>query len=213
MNNMHITRNENVESNDYYPTPQHATFALIEKERVHIDKHLARIGAGCIWEPAAGRGWMSMEFMRLGYGVVSSDILVPRNPMIPITYHDFINDQPITKSDVIISNPPYARDMAQKFTEKAISLSPYVAMLCRATWVESQTRYKFFSKNPPSRILFFSRRFSCTESYFGTGKENGGMVPYAWFVWDRFRPGASRVDWIDPDAYDRWKEDTIAKSR
>lgn len=209
MKNLHVTRHEDLRSNDYYPTPQHATFALLEKERRHLDRHLSL--KNVVWEPAAGRGWMSMELMRNGHHVVSSDIWQPNNPMIPIVKHDFLSDaEPITDADVIITNPPYGRGSAQAFAEKAISLSSYAAMLCRATWVESMERYDFFSANPPSVIYFFSRRFSCTESYFGTGKENGGMVPYAWFVWDRYRWGESRVDWIDPHVYDRWKENTGA---
>ena len=50
--------------NDYYPTPPVATYALIKTLDVP-DK---------IWEPAAGRGWISHELIRNGKNVYSSDL-------------------------------------------------------------------------------------------------------------------------------------------
>jgi hypothetical protein len=193
--------------NDYYPTPPHATFALVEAERGHIDRHLA-VGGSYVWEPAAGRGWMSEELMRLGYPVISTDLVAYDGQRVPVLQHDFLTTE--LEAAAIVTNPPYGRGLAEAFARRALERTGYVAMLCRATWVESAQRYKFFTDHPPSRVLFFSRRFSCTEDYFGTGKEDGGMVPYAWWVWDTNRAGARTIDWIDPLVYQRWKESVDA---
>lgn len=199
-----VSRVADDEGLDYFPTPPHATFALVQMERKYIDRHLS-VGGSTIWEPACGLGWMSHELMRCGYPVFSSDIQFYPDPKVDVYRHDFLNAvPPLVNAEAIVTNPPYRKGMAQAFAERAISISPYVAMLCRTTWVESQGRYEFFKKHPPTRILFFSRRFSCTESMFGTGKENGGIIAYSWFIWDRMRDG-SGVDWINPNVYEEWK--------
>lgn len=209
-----VTRKAEDDGVDFFPTPPHATYALVQMEKRWIDRHMAESDS-FVWEPAAGRGWMSRELMRLGYRVLSSDLIRHPDPFVPIVEHDFLKERdPITTARLrpppaIITNPPYARGQAQAFAERAIAFSPYVAMLCRTTWVESQGRYEFFKAHPPTRILFFSRRISCTESLFGTGKENGGIIAYAWFIWDRLRDGTG-VDWINPNVYEEWKRSTDA---
>lgn len=195
-------------SNDYYPTPPWATYALIEREKTHIDKHMATVGS-YVWEPAAGRGWMARELAR-HYPVIATD-LFPREDAFFCTSEpvDFLGADPAEFASgapaAIITNPPYARNMAEAFAERAVETSPYVAMLCRLTWAESKKRFDFFRKHPPSVVLVFSQRFSCDERFFDDSKSEGGMVAYAWWVWDRNRPGESKIGWVEPGGLERWK--------
>lgn len=199
-----IIRKAGHDGNDYYPTPPHATYALLEYERTWITRSLAVTGS-YVWEPACGRGWMAREIMKQ-YPVIASDLVIYDDPLIPIIHEiDFLTGTPPKNFGAIITNPPYGRGLAEKFARHALSMSPYVAMLCRATWAESVERYDFFKIMPPSRVLFFSKRFSCSEDLFGTGKENGGMVSYAWWIWDAMRAREAKMDWIDPNVYERWK--------
>ena len=198
-----LGRNEN----DYYPTPPCATYALIEAESLHLDKHLSVPGS-FVLEPAAGRGWMAGEIAR-HYPVMAHDVEEYSDPVFPLgAVVDYLKCVDLG-AKAIITNPPYAKDMAQKFVEKALTEAPYVAALCRLTWAESKKRYEMFKKHPPSRILFFSTRFSCDESRFDGVKVEGGMVAYAWWVWDKNRPSTT-VDWIAPGIYERWRRSTRA---
>ena len=185
--------------NDAYPTPPFVTYALHYHER--LPKR--------IWEPACGRGWMSSELIRLGYNVKSSDLYEYENPLVPHIYNhiDYTKDVPFTV-DGIVTNPPYAKDLAQKFIERTIKLYPYGAFLCRLTFAESSKRLQLFTKYPPSRVLVFSQRFSCDESRFETDPLSG-MVAYAWWIWDdREKNEHGKISWINTkEMYEKWKRD------
>lgn len=195
-------------ANDHYPTPPWATYALVENEKTHLDRHLSVTGS-FVHEPAAGRGWMAEELARCGYPVVATDLYDYEETRWRVKSGvDFLGDgcaELVVSPSVIITNPPYKNDLAEKFAKTAVLRAPYVAMLCRLTWAESKRRYTFFRDNPPSKILFFSQRFSCDEQYFSDEKSEGVMVAYAWWVWDKNRSGTA-VDWVPPGGFNRWKE-------
>lgn len=177
--------------NDHYPTPPVATYALMQYVNIPHS----------IWEPAAGKGWMASEIARCNHDVIASDLYAYENPLFKVeTNVDYLSS---TKRDVegVITNPPYAKDLAQKFIEKTIVDHAYKfgAFLCRLTFMESQKRYKLFNEHPPTLVLPFSARFSCVEEIF-LKSPLGGMVAYAWFVWDYRNtngPIETKMEWID----------------
>lgn len=176
-------RNEN----DYYPTPPIATQAL-----------LSRFGdkmPNTVWEPAAGRGWISRELVNSGRKCISTDLYSYDNPFVNITSGvDYLTSPPL--ANAIVTNPPYSKNLAQKFVEKAISETEFCAFFVRLTFMESRPRHKLFINHPPS-VLVFSGRMNCDESKFGTLKgQMGGMVAYAWFVWGKDIP-KNNITWID----------------
>jgi len=194
--------------NDCYPTPPFVTYALSRVES------LPRV----ILEPACGRGWMSRELLRLGHEVLSHDIHIYDDPLIknivPIDYLNCVSMAPHVEG--VVTNPPYANDLAQKFIEKTLEHYEYGAFLCRLTFAESQRRYKLFSERPPARVWAFSQRFSCDESRFDSDPL-GGMVAYAWWVWDHtyLKPQdciQTSMRWIDTrKMYDEWRQDAARK--
>jgi hypothetical protein len=161
--------------NDYYPTPPFVTNALCRKFNV----------PKTVWEPASGRGWMAQELIRNGHSVVATELFQYEDALCDIEWGVNFLD-PTVKRDVeaIITNPPYEKKLPQEFAQKSLDLSvPFTAMLCRLLWVEADGRYEFFSKTPPTDILMMAGRFSCQEKNFEIDPL-GGMVSYAWFVWD-----------------------------
>jgi hypothetical protein len=208
--------------NDFYPTPPYVTYSLFNIEDVPMS----------ILEPAAGRGWMAREMRCFRENVIASDLHEYERQLTPVKSGiNFFST--VEWVDAVITNPPYGSNLAQKFAEHALKISPFVAMLCRTNFVESYKRFAFFEKNPPTCIHFFSRRFSCNEEHFGknTGKTDpetkllvpgpvdwemdpealncpfAGMVAFAWFVWDyRYgEPTETRAKWIDSDLmYGQW---------
>lgn len=175
--------------NDYYPTPPLATQALMEYVAV----------PDVIWEPAAGRGWISKTLEDNGHKVYSSD-LHHYNNLLTYVWNgcDFLKTErlPFSNIEGIVTNPPYK--LATEFVVKALQHSDFVAMFLRLTFMESVKRYNKIFKNNPPDVFVFSGRVNCQEEKFGTlYGETGGMMGYAWFVWNKRSSG--QVEWIDPD--------------
>ncbi len=192
-------------NNEYYPTPPIATLALLKNHPV--PKRL--------WEPAAGRGHISKELIRNGHIVHSSDLFAYDDPLVPIeTGVNFLTTE-ISRFDVdgIITNPPFKSNLPEKLIERVLTAPldgwpiTFLALFCRLTFMESARRYELFKKYPPSRILVFSERINCDESYFDKNHGlGGGMVAYAWYVWDynwkaQWSPFGTDLSWIRASDY------------
>jgi hypothetical protein len=160
-----------------------------------------------LWEPAAGRGWMSWELERCERVVHSSDLTRYSKPLVNVEIQDFMTAE---RKDVegLVTNPPYKNNLAEKFVRRAIEDHDYqyVAILQKLTWAESSRRKQFFLDHPPSDVLIFSERINCDEKYFHD-RQVGGMICYAWWVWDKRDTGAyPRLRWIDTKRmYQVWK--------
>lgn len=187
--------------NDHYPTPPFVVHALVCNHSIPTR----------VWEPAAGRGWMAWELQRSGYAVHKSDLFEYPDPVVPDIRSgvDFTQKtEPHAAYDAVVTNPPYARDLAQKFVERAYEDHDVVAMLCRLQFAEGKRRYPMFTDGcVPSNVYIFSGRFSCEEKRFLL--KPSGMIAYAWWVWDKrlgeTYPGETRVSWLDTDAeHESW---------
>lgn len=181
------TNSETRKKNDYYPTAPLATMCLLREYGKYIKSP--------VWEPAAGRGWISEVLQDNGYQVTSTD-LYEYDSFVPVEFGiDYLEATSDCRS--IITNPPYKNGLAQKFIEKSIQESDFSAFFLRLTFMESLSRHKLFTKHPPS-VLVFSRRMNCQEEKFGTfDGQIGGMVAYAWYVWGKDVPSGT-IQWIDP---------------
>ncbi|CAB4176061.1 hypothetical protein UFOVP1672_66 [uncultured Caudovirales phage] len=167
------------ESNDFYPTPPMATDALLAVESFDGD----------IWEPACGDGAISKVLEAKGYRVISSD-LVDRG--YGETGTDFLFEfAPRTKH--IITNPPFK--LAVQFIDKSLALTTgKVAMLLRITALEGIERRKMFEKTPLARVWIFSKRITFARG--GVESHGGGMLAFAWFVWEHGYTGKPTLGWI-----------------
>lgn len=166
---------------DFFPTPPHATRALMEQEKF----------TGVILEPCCGEGDMS-EVLKETNPVFSSD-LYNRGYGAVRSVFDYHN--PI---DNVITNPPFniASDiilhMMPLFKNK-------MAMFLRTAFLESVSRYdNIYSVHPPSRVYVFTKRVTLFPA--GDTRTTGGTTSYAWFVWERDKPQYTEVKWLAPDA-------------
>lgn len=171
----------NREKDDYYPTPPEGVHGLLAKEMFD----------GPIWEPACGDGSISRVLEKWGYKVVSTD-LVERGYGLPRV--DFLMEQKSLAPN-IVTNPPFK--LAAPFIESALRLTTgKVAMLMRLACLEGDKRRKIFESTPLARVWVFSRRLSMYrrgEKLIGMG---GGMVAFAWFVWDHSHKGPPTLGWV-----------------
>lgn len=167
--------------NDFYVEPEWAVEALINSVRFD----------GVIWDPACGTGTIPNVFRRHGTEVWASDIV---NRWCEYSFIcDFLSANVSVPN--IVSNPPY--NLAQRFVERALSLADKkVAMLLRLAFLEGRKRKKFFETTPLSRVLVFAPRVSMPPGGRGI-RAAGGMVAFAWFVWDHEHRGPPTIGWLD----------------
>lgn len=183
------TNVEYLKANDYYSTPPLATACLF-----HV---FGDVIPHDVWEPAAGRGWISKVMTeQFGRNVVSTDLFPYANPLVDIeTGVDYLKTTEI-RAPAVITNPPYSRDRAHRFAEQHIDSLDFMALYVRLNFLEGLKRYELFKKHPPF-VLILSRRMSSIESDYGDIKgQMRGLIDTAWYVWGKdVTPG---LDWIDP---------------
>lgn len=167
---------------DFYPTPEIATRALLDHEKVWT---------GEIWEPACGDGAICKVLeQEFPHKVIRATDLVYRN-YGEIASHDFLTSPRTT--DNIITNPPFS--LAEQFARKACDVSSRkVALLCKLAFLEGAARKKMFHALPLKKVLVFSKRLSMYRN--GVKMKNSGMIPFAWFIFDHSSIDNPVIDWI-----------------
>lgn len=176
-----IPDSENRERDDFYPTPPKATKALLSVEQFE----------GSIWECACGDGAMSKVFEEAGFQVISTDLIDRGYGTSGV---DFLLDYSTT-ADNIITNPPFK--FANEFVYHALRRSRRkVAILARLAWLEGKERGKLFRNSPIARVWVFSERIPMLRNGDEMLKGGGGMIAFAWFVWEHGYTGKPTLGWI-----------------
>ena len=159
---------------DFYPTPPYATQALLDREKF----------IGCVWEPACGEGHMSKVLLH-NYFTISTD-LIDRGYG---TQKDFLSATDV--HDNIITNPPFSLGLEFVLQAKKLAKNK-IAMLFKTQFLEGVGRQSMFLDTafPLKCVYQFSKRLT-----FG-GRSSGGMLAFAWFVWDKRHKGAATIGWI-----------------
>jgi len=169
------------ERDDFYPTPPEGTAALLAVEQFD----------GTIWEPACGDGAISRVLEAAGHEVISTDLIDRGYGRGGV---DFLLDWQ-TWADNVVTNPPFKH--AEAFAEHALRRSRRkVALLCRLAWLEGQQRRRMFTGTPLARVWVFSSRLKMQRGRLHREGEGGGMVAFAWFVWEHGYAGAPRLGWL-----------------
>jgi len=168
---------------DFYPTPNIATIELLKRETFN----------GNVWECACGKGDISKILESKGYSVFSTDL---NNYGYGKNGFNFLDDTGLFSNnfkiqDNIITNPPFK--YALEFILQAKKYSRFkIAMFLKTVFLEGQKRYEMFQdKKYPLRTVYqFSSRINFGEY------ENGGMMAFAWFVWEKGYKGKPIIEWI-----------------
>lgn len=164
--------------NDFYPTPPEVTRALLKVEAF----------SGEIWEPACGNGAMSKVLEFAGYGVVSTD-LEPRGYGSKM---DFLYARELMAPN-IVTNPPFK--IAQQFAMRALDLGCLkLALICKIQFLTGIERATWLRGTPLRTVYVFSDRIQFGRD--GKKYENGSMLSFAWFVWEKGYSGKPQIDWI-----------------
>lgn len=174
------------EERDYYATDPIAIDKLLSVEKP----------TSPIWECACGEGALSERLKKYGYEVYSTDIVERRYKIDKKL--DFLSVLSFGKTYPcdIITNPPYK--YATDFVLHALELideGRKVYMFLKVLFLEGKDRYKrIFSVYPPKHIYVASERITCSKNAHDFN--GGGVVAYAWFVWEKGYKGETTISWI-----------------
>lgn len=178
MSNVYMTARADAEKDHFYPTPPAGTEALLRVEQFD----------GPIWEPACGEGHMSSVLEAHGHTVVSTDLVDRGFGMGRV---DFLMEQRLLAPNVV-TNPPFK--LGEQFARKAFDLgADKAALLCRLMWLETEARRQLFAECGLARVWVFARRLGMAKAGLA---DKGGMVPYAWFVFERGHSGSPVLGWV-----------------
>src|SRR6266705_3166196 len=119
-----IKRFADLDGPDFFPTPEWATYALVDNEPFEGD----------IWEPACGDGAMAKVLARRGNQVLATDLYDRGFGQCGI---DFLTSDRL--ADNIVTNPPY--NAAEGFVRVGVrSVRRKFALLLRLAFLEGAKR-------------------------------------------------------------------------
>lgn len=171
---------DNREKDDFYATPREVVEALLAVESFD----------GPIWEPACGDGAISRVLEERGHIVYSSDLVARGYGEGRV---DFLMEWK-PRSPNIVTNPPFKN--AEDFIRHSLRMTTgKVALLLRLGCLEGIERGKIFRSSPLARVWVFSARVQLWRNGIATS-ESGGMVAFAWFVWEHGYVGKPTLGWL-----------------
>lgn len=171
---------------EFYPTPPEATRALLSVEQFD----------GSIWEPACGRGAISMVLEAAGHAVVSTDLVQRDYGAGGI---DFLREtEPRAKH--IVTNPPYGRGLGDAFVRHALALTREtggtVAMLLNLASLCHPKRHDLWVENPPAAIYGLDQLVCWPEGDPSRANRFTDQHRYCWAVWKPGHTGRSTFWWL-----------------
>jgi len=174
-----------VRKDDCYETPAEAVHALL---RVESLPHY-------IWEPCCGPGSIVTVLREYGHLLYATD-LVDYGCPDSLSRIDFLLEHKLPDPSIggIITNPPFK--LAEQFIAHALGLVPFVAMLLRLAFLETEKRTAILDEAGLRTVHVFKRRLPMMHRRGWDGPRASSQIPFAWFVWQRGYTGKPTVDRI-----------------
>lgn len=176
--------------NDLYETPPEAVTALLGVERIPHQ----------VWEPACGPGSIARVLRKHGRDVLATDLVDYASPDQNHSGVDFlipgIAESYSRENRAIITNPPFKN--GHEFVARALTMAPYVAMLLRLAFLESEKRRDIIDNSCLARVLVFRKRLPMMHRDGWDGPKASSSMAFAWFIWERGHSGPvelKRLSW------------------
>lgn len=187
-----VNHNSKREENDFYATDSYAIVKMADKlKEIGISKK--------VWECACGNGCLSKPLKKLGYEVLSTDLVDRGYGEV----EDFLSSDRHFEGD-IVTNPPFK--IAPEFIEKSMQLlsNGHKAMfLLKIQFLETPKRAKLFERCGLKEVVVNSERICCAmngdfDLYFKkkNNKYIGGTQLYAWFVFEKGYKGNATISFV-----------------
>ncbi len=169
---------------DVYMTPPVAVEALLRNMQL---PHR-------LWEPACGSGKIVNVLRAAGHEVIASDLNDYGDPT-HFYGRDFLMERKVPDGcECIITNPPYM--LAHDFVRHALKLCPFVVMLMRLAFMESERRCDILDNGMLSEVLVFRKRLPMMHRKDWEGRKASSGMAFAWFVWDGYHHGFTTIERI-----------------
>ena len=187
-----VNPNSEREENDFYATDSYAIVKMADKlKEIGISKS--------VWECACGNGCLAEPLKKLGYEVLSTDLVDRGYGEV----EDFLASNRKFDGD-IITNPPFK--IATDFIEKSmhiLSNGRKAMFLLKIQFLETPKRAKLFKKCGLKEVVVNSERICCAmngdfDHYFKkkNNKYIGGTQLYAWFVFEKGYNGSATISFV-----------------
>lgn len=151
--------------NDFYPTPEAATFALLNCFPYLINRDVL------VYEPCAGKGDISRVLREAGANVFESDI----DPSSPRILKEDARTKQYKPGSIVITNPPF--NQAIEIVRNAVDQDQTCAFFLRLSFLEpTKDRGEWLKDNPPAGLIVLPR-----ISFTGDGRSDS--VTCAWMIW------------------------------
>jgi hypothetical protein len=171
---------------DFYATPPEAVRALLRVEKLTRK----------VWEPAAGCGAIAETLRTAGHIVHASDLHDWGCPDCRIGV-DFLDARRAPAGvTCIVTNPPYK--LAEQFVTHGLKRCPYVVMLLRLAFLESERRSPLLDYGLLARVHVFKDRLPFMHRHNWEAPRASSAICFAWFVFDRNHRGPAtlnRISW------------------
>ena len=170
--------------NDFYPTPPEATLGLLKKEGF----------VGDIWECACGNGAMSIVLdvylKKNGHKILSTD-LEPRGYG---TQLNFLESFKLLAPN-IVTNPPFK--IMQEFATHALMLQcKKLCLFGKLAFLTGVDRTRWLETTPFKYAYVFRNRISLYRNGIVPEDAGGGMMDFAWYVWEAGFTGEPVIRWV-----------------
>lgn len=169
---------------DFYASPYAALPPLLVAEGKKLPKH--------IWEPSCGNGALVLPLRNRGYAVTATDLHDWGCPggMGGFDFFSATVDKFGEAMDGeqkpwgIVTNPPFGA--VEEYVERAVGLAPYVALLLRLAFLESEGRMNWWQHVGLQRVHVIAERLPMMHrhGYEGPKLSNAGMC-FSWFIFER----------------------------
>lgn len=170
------------EYNDYYATHPSVTQDLLKVESFSEN----------ILEPFCGTGSISDVLEENGYIVEKYDLIDRGNNKV----QDFRKLEVEPDKYDIITNPPYTSELIDHILKCIRVCKKKVAILMPLRYLTGLERYtRLFKDNPPARVYVYQNNILIGKGGDFT-KKLGGLVEYAWFVWEKGYKEETRLRWL-----------------
>ena len=165
----------------FFPTPPWATRAFLAAAGIDLR-------GKAVWEPFCGAGHMSAVLEEAGAEVHSTDIYPHGYGEVGSFVGGGLAGDVAScpwpeRGDWVISNPAFS--LAVEAFERGLEEARNVAMLLRTQWLESEERFRLFSRER-FEVWVYSERVPMIE--FSWDPAASSMTSYAWFVLREDRP-------------------------
>lgn len=178
------TASADVRKDDFYASPYAALPPLLVAEGKRLPRKL--------WESACGNGALVVPLRNRGFTVHATDL---NNWGCPGSEWgvDFLSDVAVRTGDMlhetwgddfgITTNPPF--NIIEPFIERATKMAPYVAILCRLAFLESEGRRTWWKQVGLRRVHIIADRLPMMHRHGFTGtKMDKGAMCFAWFIFE-----------------------------